>query len=346
MPTPATHFLDALPFDYARPESRELLALLARHLYLPRDIVRILQQADVSLASIYLEQSAAALWHDAVGRARAQGRLRPLLQAITEHPDHADLAPRLRELCAARPAVEAARADETLRAGSWRDARERITGPQSTLLDVAFLSLGAERARAVVRVVADFGVGGIQYGTGFFIAPDLVLTNHHVLFHDDLGAAERVEVWIDYERDARGRLVEPTIVTGDAPSITGEPELDWAVVRLPDPRGYEGPVLPLGPQRPLQVGDRVAIIQHPLGGVKQVGLVHNDVRRAEESFIQYLTDTDHGSSGAPVFNERWEVVALHHLWDEVRGEDGRLEIRNQGVRIERVCERLRTRGLL
>lgn len=343
MSATTAHFLDALPFDYSRPESRELLALLARHVLFPRDIAKILQTAGVSTSGIFLEQGAGAVWHDAVGRARSQGRLRDLLDVVLAHPDYPAIGSRLRELCSSRPPVEALRPSEALQAGAWRRGRERITGARSTLLDVAFLARGAERARAVVRLTVDFGGGGRHHGTGFFIAPDLLLTNHHVLFHDELGVARAVEAWVGYERDASGRTLQHTILPGQAESSVGEPELDWAVVRLP---GYEGPALPLGAASPLREGDRVAIIQHPLGEPKQVGLVHNEVTHVDERVIQYLTDTDHGSSGAPVFNERWEVVALHHLWAEVRGEGGAKEIRNQGVRIERVCERLRDKGLL
>jgi hypothetical protein len=47
-----------------------------------------------------------------------------------------------------------------------------------------------------------------------------------------------------------------------------------------------------------------------------------------------------------VFNERWEVVALHHLWTETQLQGGALEIRNEGVRIEQVAKELRARGIL
>ncbi len=42
-----------------------------------------------------------------------------------------------------------------------------------------------------------------------------------------------------------------------------------------------------------------------------IGLSHNLVRHVDRDVLQYWTDTKVGSSGAPVFNSRWEVVGLH-----------------------------------
>ena len=79
--------------------------------------------------------------------------------------------------------------------------------------------------------------------------------------------------------------------------------------------------------------------------MKKIGMHHNVVRFADEDIVQYWTDTEPGSSGSPVFNERWELVALHHLSLEARTPEGR-EYRNQGRRIDRVAEGLKSAGLL
>ena len=41
------------------------------------------------------------------------------------------------------------------------------------------------------------------------------------------------------------------------------------------------------------------------------GTVTRD-RATGEVLHHYSTDTEAGSSGSPVFNDQWEVVALHH----------------------------------
>lgn len=336
------HFLSVLPFDFSRPESQELLALLSNNIFYPRDIVGLLQSAAVRLANLHLEQPAKGLWHDALAQARSQGKLLSLLDAVCRDADHSELAPRIREFVADRPVLEARHDGRDLREGGWRERQERVIGPVGSLLDVAFLAKGASCARAVVRITAGF-CSVLQHGTGFLIAPDLVLTNHHVLFDEEHRRADAAHIWFGYELDATPEYQE---VAGLTETIDGEAAHDWAVVRLESPASADVPVLSLSPRRPVRVGARVSIIQHPQGGVKKIALAHNDVRFVDDEVVQYLTDTDHGSSGAPVFNERWEVVALHHMWTEAPVAAGKVEIRNQGIRIEQVAKQLRERGLL
>jgi endonuclease G len=60
------------------------------------------------------------------------------------------------------------------------------------------------------------------------------------------------------------------------------------------------------------VGDGVTIIQHPKGEDKQIALNANEVLGQLNQHLFYTTDTEPGSSGSPVFNKDWRVVAIHH----------------------------------
>ena len=100
-------------------------------------------------------------------------------------------------------------------------------------------------------------------------------------------------------------------------------------------------------------GECVSIIQHPKGDPKQVALRKNEVIKLpddEDRFLHYQTDTNPGSSGSPVFNDSWEVVALHHsgkpavdsqgnyltedgtVWSPEMGLDRIKWVANEGVR--------------
>jgi endonuclease I len=108
-------------------------------------------------------------------------------------------------------------------------------------------------------------------------------------------------------------------------------------------------------------GESVTIIQHPGGEPKQIALRENRVLKlpnTADRFLYYETDTTPGSSGAPVFNDQWEVVAIHHsgypeqnaqgqyltvdgqVWTEDMGEHRIHWIANEGIRVAGLLELL------
>ena len=66
------------------------------------------------------------------------------------------------------------------------------------------------------------------------------------------------------------------------------------------------------------------IIQHPSGERKQLALRENQVVDVLDNFLHYRTDTSPGSSGSPVFNDQWEIVALHHSGVPKKDAQGRI----------------------
>ena len=231
------------------------------------------------------------------------------------------------------------------------DELEKITGARSTLLPISFLEVGISRSRAVARVE----LSGGESGSGFLIAEDLLLTNHHVL--SDEAAARGAKVQFNYQKTVRGLDDKPTEYRTDpaagfatSPMVGGD---DWTVVCLPDRPGTRWGTIPLVPIE-ISVGDHVNIIQHPGGGDKQIALYHNTVIAAANGLVQYLTDTLPGSSGSPVFNDSWDVVALHHSGGWIPDPAARRRLlpfkrkyyRNEGIDIRRVIDGLDKAGYL
>jgi V8-like Glu-specific endopeptidase len=203
---------------------------------------------------------------------------------------------------------------------------ERIIG-QSQLMSSFFLPLGAERARAVGRIVTKNDVG---FGTGFLISPRLLMTNNHVL--EDAGAAAHSLIEFDFVRRFDG-IIGTTQLFRLLPSeffITSTAQdglnLDYTIVAVEAVNSHgarlaERGFIPLiTTSGKLALKELANIIQHPGGEPQQVALRDSQVVESLEHFIRYEADTLPGSSGSPVFNDQWQLAALHHsgIPEEVR----------------------------
>jgi hypothetical protein len=332
-----THFIDKTPpLDLNDPAARDLWNLLAS-VYQSKPQVRDLSaQAGLDNTEIDWDQPMRWVWREVLTVAHQQARLRLLLEQIRQSGDTA-VAARIDELVAAAPVTTAPTpAPDATWKGFGDPGFEKVIQAEPTFLDIAFLRRGVELGAAVCRLLVTMS-GQNFYGTGFRIGEDLILTNEHVLFDRDHGhaPATAVAAWFGYERTFAGLDQTPTIVNGDPASIKGAADHDWAVVRTVDAMPADAPIIELTGAEPVGVDDRLYIIQHPSGAPKKIGMIHNVVRSVDDDVVQYLTDTEGGSSGSPVFNEQWGLVALHHQKVQTT-TNGVTEIRNQGQRIERV----------
>src|SRR5207249_1577126 len=132
--------------------------------------------------------------------------------------------------------------------------------------------------RAVVKVERGDGAAG----TGFLIAPDILLTNHHVLPDVIIAAAARALG--DYEASATG----PVIVGRLDPDalFLANADLDFAFCAV---HGLDAlGVVPLN-RNSLNVfkSELVNIIQHPRGRPKEIALQDNEVIKADHVVIRY-----------------------------------------------------------
>lgn len=194
------------------------------------------------------------------------------------------------------------------------------------LLSIRFLKQALRVAKAVARIHILSAEGIPQgYGTGFLVSPRLLLTNNHVLDNADNAVSSLAE--FNYELGENGQA-EPSVKLALDPNsffLTDE-ALDYTLVALrPDPAlDAYGRLSLNGKADTIKVGEWVNIIQHPNAEPKQLALRDNQVIDALEQFLHYRTDTAPGSSGSPVFNDQWEVVALHHSGVPQRDEQGRI----------------------
>lgn len=186
------------------------------------------------------------------------------------------------------------------------------------LLDVHFLDRCMLARRCVGRIRVRGG-GRQGWATGFLIAPGLILTNHHVF--PTAASVASSTIGFDYWFDVAGHPpADPDEfdLGADLFHVSDE-DLDFAVVGVRD-RSIGGAAIAqrgflrlIAESGKVKEKDFVTILQHPDGVPMQVALRENEVVRAgeDEPYLWYKADTAHGSSGAPVFNDSFQVVALH-----------------------------------
>lgn len=199
---------------------------------------------------------------------------------------------------------------------SIADVRENIIG-ENTLRHINVLELGIRAAKAVVYLKGSPSGGKFKVGTGFMIASDLLMSNNHVICN--AAEAETTKYVFNYQLNCEGKLSE-TLLAQALPGglFYTNAEIDYTIVQLKDLPPFGKPLI----LKDLQVdkGDRVAIIQHPGGEPKQISMQNNFVAYADARQVQYITSTKGGSSGSPVFNNDFEVVAIHHSGGDLRNE--------------------------
>ena len=334
--------LKTFPLKWDDPRLETLREACASTFYKDADIERVWVSAGLGPQHLPWGSSADTMWFVGFNYAAGQKKLTELIdKAAAQSPALADRIAELREDNPPLPAHHADPVDPNKFKNFSDDAvqERRIIAGVPTLRDINFLSLGVERGKAVCRIDANFGAF-IQTGTGFRIGADLVLTNHHVVFDekDNNTPAAAVQLVFHHELGLDGKMrTDKVIVNVDTTTMRGDKDNDWTVLTVLDPLPDSIPILGIdGPSESVKIDDRVCIIQHPNGLPKQIGLYHNIVRHADDTVVQYWTDTDVGSSGSPVFNEQWEVVALHHAAVKKAGE--KHGYANQGRTIARIKE--------
>ncbi|MEV6211510.1 effector-associated domain EAD1-containing protein [Kitasatospora sp. NPDC051914] len=232
-----------------------------------------------------------------------------------------------------------------------RAALERVLADRPGYLDPTGWRqrLGALEGR-VGRVEVG-GTDGTSYGTALLVAPDLCLTNHHVLAPVIDGRSKPADVLVrfDHKKSADGTVLNPGtphpladgdwLVDASPPSpvdtstdpgdrLPADDELDYALFRLAAEAGRE-PVAadraaPDAPERgwitgPAAPADdehaHLFLLQHPAAGPLKLAIGPVLGLNANATRLRHGADTEPGSSGSPCFDRDLNPVALHHSGD-------------------------------
>ena len=318
--------------------------VLAGYYPFKNDSLPVARKAQLNILNIGFNDKPVTNWFNIIDEAEKEKKVHKLIEsALADFPDDMTLKAALEgELTGVTPIP----LDTP---GEWKETNgdgseyEKIIGKESTLLDIAYLETGLLRARSVARVVLPDGATG----TGFLLDNNILITNNHVIDSKEIAAKSKVQ--FNYQRNADGlalKMKEYELDPATAWATEPKEKDDWTAIKVKGDANAEWGALQLKTNT-VTKNSRVNIIQHPNGLHKQIAIHHNFVRYVDDNVIQYLTDTLPGSSGSPVFNDAWELIALHHSGGNIR-EPGtkRIVFRNEGIHINKIIAGLQAKGII
>jgi V8-like Glu-specific endopeptidase len=312
-------------------------------------ITRYVQVAGLKQQFIDTDGSSVDVWNKVLNEADKHNKVDDLVRGVLNtYPEN----PYLKTALSAKE-INYSLSPDLDNVSNWEpltnDTLEVLTMGKSTLLPVNFLALGVVKSKAVAKIEIKVGSSSINVGTGFLCKVQdfediFFITNYHVI--NDKRQIDSTKIIFDFELDIDGnsRASKSFKINKTGPwYCSPNAEYDVCVFKLEaseeDLKGYG--YLDL---KEIEVtkNDFVNIIQHPGGNMKQISLYHNIVTNVNDRVVQYLTDTLKGSSGSPVFNSDWQVVALHHSGGGSKLGEPELptgiKSRNEGIFINNVIK--------
>jgi endonuclease G len=178
------------------------------------------------------------------------------------------------------------------------------------------------------------------------------LTNNHLIHNDEDAELSTVEFGYELDQESRPK---PTTKFNFAPKefLMKSPteDLDFTIVAIGERISGKCKLSDFG-FCPLKenddrysLGDFVNIIQHPGSDFKKIVLRNNQLIAQSNDVLHYRAAVISGSSGSPVFNDKFEPVALHHRGRPSRDaltQDGKpspTEIA-EGIRISAIVKKI------
>jgi V8-like Glu-specific endopeptidase len=177
----------------------------------------------------------------------------------------------------------------------------------------------------------------------FLVAPDVIMTNHHVAGRLTEAQAAQAVVRFDYEIDIDGREQQGREVklagTGKW-LVASDESLDYALVRLAE-RATE--IMPPNAAKreiikptahTFTTYEPLVVLQHPVATPLKIAF-GTVVAPADGQGVTYTVNTEGGSSGSPVMTTALETVALHRQGDTNT---------NRGIRMSAILRHLKEKG--
>ena len=171
------------------------------------------------------------------------------------------------------------------------------TAPAQTTLsaeDVAEKALAA----TVYLEMKDKSGKTLGIGSGFFVKPNLIATNYHVIEGAAKGTAKLVGKYTTY----------------DIEGFTATDQInDLVLLKV---KAYGIKPLPLGDSNTVQIGETVHVAGNPKGleGTFSDGTITSRENKNTKEWLQMTAPISLSSSGGPVLNRKGEVIGVSLPW--------------------------------
>ena len=201
-----------------------------------------------------------------------------------------------------------------------------ILGSRSRIVDAAAFARGLAQAMGLVLRVY-VGTDRSHFTTtGWLLTPRLVLVPGFALRQGNAvgGPLPADPVQVECLREGEVRWLEPVdlarsaeVLPGPASAGDDSPLFDLVLLRLRSPRAL--PPMRFATASP-DSGAPMAMLAFD-GGRAAVGLSLGQVVAYDTAALTYDADSEPGSSGAPVFDEHWQLLGVHLMADRSRARN-------------------------
>lgn len=199
-----------------------------------------------------------------------------------------------------------------------KEGFEKVIG-RNGLTSITWLQKGAEKSKSVCKIHTSDG----YVGTGFLVEGNYIYTNNHVIGSATIAQFSKIEFGYDSPNS------ESIKYELDHTDFVTSKDLDFSKIKVKD----LVPNFPLANWGYLEIqetipnqNDALVIIQHPQGRTKELAFSDGEISTWEHR-LHYKVTTEPGSSGSPVFDINWNVIALHHA-------GGKMPINATGIKKE------------
>jgi S1-C subfamily serine protease len=152
--------------------------------------------------------------------------------------------------------------------------------------------------RSVGRIESPKGTG---IGTGVLVGKNLLLTCDHVF-----SKTQTQQAWVRFGYTTGSYGLEDVFEL-DLKLVNYNSSLDYALVKI---KGEPQQSIISPANILLNENEKIRLVHHPLGNPVVISSV-GEIVQVGKDYIDHNVGADEGSSGAPIFNTHWDLVAIH-----------------------------------